>query len=49
MYIDEGKNRYKNKNANRPNFHKGSRPRIPSQTIGNAKVMRNIETTKAKA
>ena len=44
MYIDEGKNRYKNRNANRPNFHKGSRPHIPSQTIGNTKVQINSES-----
>lgn len=44
MYIDEVKIRYKNRNANRPNFHKGSRPRIPSQTIGGAKVQINSES-----
>ena len=30
--------------AYRPNFHNGSRTRIPSQTIGNAKVQINSES-----
>lgn len=44
MYIDEGKNRYKNRNANRPNFLKGRQSHIPSQTIGNAKIQINSES-----
>ena len=44
IFIEEGKKRYIKRKAYRPNFHKGSRPRIPSQTIGNAKVQINSES-----
>ena len=33
-----------NKKAKRLNFHKGSQPRSPSQTNGDAKIQINIET-----
>lgn len=44
MYIEQRKKRYITKNANRPNFHKGSQSHIPSQTIGNTKVQINSES-----
>ena len=43
MYMDEGNKKLSKRSANRPNFHKGSRARIPSQTIGDAKIQINSE------
>ena len=44
MYIDEGKKKFTKRKANRPNLFKGSRARIPSQTIGRTKIPINSET-----
>lgn len=44
MYLYEGNKKHIKRKTNRPNFHKGSRPRIPSQTIGNTKVQINSDS-----
>ena len=41
MYIEQRKKKYITKNANRPNFHKGSQSHSPSQTNGSTKIQIN--------